>query len=399
MKTSLKDMVSSSAALKAAWLQVKRGKEDKPGIIKFAGEDNGESSIQVLSQELRDGAYQCGSFDRVEVEKHGSFADTRTLSVPKVRDRVVQRAIFDRIAKILRSRMIPSISSLPEDKYALAKTQVCIAEVIKACKQRKIYYFESDIESFFDSIPKEKFLKMLFAALSDESLNEVIRDLAYFKYGNGEQPKAGVPQGSPLSPLFADFYLQEFDQAVRHHKGITAIRYVDDFVFFASDKSSLTNAEQDVRAVLKELKLSLSEKKTWGGTIPSRALKFLGLKFTSERIGSKYNFEEVKRRLVNDTLSARKYRTKGYKGEKIRSITRLQEIVNYRLDGWAKYLAPYHVSELLIQTQDFIDNLAKQRKYKFLRSGVRNIARHGDIKKVIPIENWQEIWQEKSKTA
>lgn len=54
------------------------------------------------------------------------------------------------------------------------------------------------------------------------------------------KPLQGVRQGMPLSPLFANFYLCDFDDLIKK-AGLNCIRYADDLIFFSdSEKNANT---------------------------------------------------------------------------------------------------------------------------------------------------------------
>ena len=65
----------------------------------------------------------------------------------------------------------------------------------------------------------------------------------------------GVPQGSPLSPLLANFYLHEFDVRLRSAK-INLVRYADDFLVLARTPFELDEHRKAVEQVLGDLRLS-----------------------------------------------------------------------------------------------------------------------------------------------
>lgn len=72
----------------------------------------------------------------------------------------------------------------------------------------------------------------------------------------------GTLQGGSLSPLLANIYLSQFDQALQWH-GLHLARYADDFVIAARDEQSAHAALELAARELQRLKLNLHPAKTW----------------------------------------------------------------------------------------------------------------------------------------
>jgi hypothetical protein len=68
-------------------------------------------------------------------------------------------------------------------------------------------------------------------------------------------------QGSPLSPLFANIYLHEFDTAMTQ-AGFRLVRYADDFLILCPNESRARHALEQAQQQLAKLQLSLNPKKT-----------------------------------------------------------------------------------------------------------------------------------------
>jgi hypothetical protein len=92
-------------------------------------------------------------------------------------------------------------------------------------------------------------------------LNEIVESFASMR-PNLFQAK-GVPIGNLTSQLFANIYMNEFDQFVKHELKIKRYaRYTDDFVIVSSDRSYLVELIEPVKQFLGEqLMLELHPKK------------------------------------------------------------------------------------------------------------------------------------------
>ncbi|MEK7097267.1 MAG: RNA-directed DNA polymerase, partial [Patescibacteria group bacterium] len=88
-----------------------------------------------------------------------------------------------------------------------------------------------DIRKFFDSIDQGILLKLIKQKINDDNtlwlIGTIIKSF----------PK-GLPLGNVTSQLFANIYLNEFDQFVKHKLKVKYyLRYCDDFIVLAEDKS------------------------------------------------------------------------------------------------------------------------------------------------------------------
>jgi len=108
--------------------------------------------------------------------------------------------------------------------------------IIELREQGYHFVFETDIESFFPSIDRERLLSRLLPRLPDDSLDDMIQAAISTEIANAAEfpglselwnPNAGVPQGGVLSPILANFYLSPFDEMLTS-KGFKLVRYVDD---------------------------------------------------------------------------------------------------------------------------------------------------------------------------
>ena len=78
-----------------------------------------------------------------------------------------------------------------------------------------------------------------------------------------ETRKTGIPIGNLTSQLFANIYLNELDQFVKHQLKIRHyLRYMDDFLFLGGDKKELRKIKEKVEIFLREsLRLHFHPKK------------------------------------------------------------------------------------------------------------------------------------------
>jgi retron-type reverse transcriptase len=158
----------------------------------------------------------------------------------------------------------------------------------------KYYIVKMDISKFFNSIDKEILMEILFKGVRDEDLRELIRVMVY----DGDE-HVGIPIGNYISQYFANIYLNEMDQFVKHELRVKYyIRYMDDFVVMVRDREEARRVFEAIREfVERRLRLEFNRK---SGYFPAvRGLDFVGyrvfLDYTLLRKRSKVKLRRVVR--------------------------------------------------------------------------------------------------------
>ena len=148
------------------------------------------------------------------------------------------------------------------------------------------WLLDADIRSFFDSIDHTLLLEKLTTCLGAKSaMFGWIESWLHVPAWDGAELFAiscGVLQGSPLSPLLANFYLHEFDVRLRSSK-IQFIRYADDFLVLARTPFELAESRAVIEGALADLHLKLSEEKTRTVTFDN-CFRFLGAEMQHDNI-------------------------------------------------------------------------------------------------------------------
>ena len=147
-------------------------------------------------------------------------------------------------------------------------TQSAIARAV-ALRSKYDWCLKTDIEAFFDRIPRAYLKSRVNAALSANSLAPLIekiidceikedRRLKPRLLKQGIKPGVGVRQGMPLSPILANLVLSEFDREVER-AGIEMVRYADDILIFFESKAAANEGHDFIKAKLKQLDLDIPE--------------------------------------------------------------------------------------------------------------------------------------------
>lgn len=269
------DRIITFDALYDAYLSARKGKRKSWPCRHF--EKNLEGSLFELQEELQSGKYRSGP--------HRSFYVTepkrRKITALKLfRDRVVQHAIVKAVEPIWEARFVGHSYACRVGKGTHAGADKA-QEMLRNClvKYGKVYVLKADIRKYFASIDHGILLQLLEKRLSDRRLLDVMEDIIR-SYSEPETPGKGLPIGNLTSQLFANIYMDAFDQWMKcRRRERWYIRYMDDFVVIHPCKRHLQALRLDSEQWLREnLELSTNRKTSvfpvsHGG---GRGLDFLG---------------------------------------------------------------------------------------------------------------------------
>jgi RNA-directed DNA polymerase len=195
---------------------------------------------------------------------------------------------------------------------------------------------DADLKSYFDTIPKEALMKRIEEKVSDGRVKELTRaylDQQVMEGMTGWVPEAGTPQGSGISPILSNIYLDELDQIMRR-LGYEMVRYADDFVILCRSEEEAQRALEEVKRWTAEAGLTLHPEKT--RVVDARQKKagfdFLGYHF--ER-GLRWPRAKSLKKL-KETIKPKTKRTNG------RSLQAIIKDVNRMLKGWYEYFKHSH---------------------------------------------------------
>jgi CRISP-associated protein Cas1 len=237
-------------------------------------------NLIVLRDKVADGTYQPRPYQQVAIPK--KTEGHRFLSIPCVRDRIVQQALLN----VLHPKIDPQLSPT---SFAY-RPQVCYLQAVEAVAQCREQGYEwvldADIVKYFDNIDREILLQKLRQYLDSTGILCLIK--SWLATGIATKtgmifPERGIPQGAVVSPLLANIYLDKFDRDVTESGDLRLVRYGDDFVVMARTQGSIQQAYRLVARLLQELNLELHSRKTQIVSF-DRGFRFLGHGFLGAAI-------------------------------------------------------------------------------------------------------------------
>lgn len=260
---ALWDKVYRRDVLWRAWVAV-RANNGAPGIDKTTlaqVEEYGvDRLLDELADELRTKRYRPLPARRVLIPKPGT-REQRPLSIPSVRDRIVQTAVKIVCEPVFEADFLPCSFGFRPRRSPQDALQVLIDE---AWRGRR-WVVETDIANCFSAIPHEKLIRAIEERVCDQAVLKLLRAMlraGVMSDGVVRREVTGAAQGGPLSPLLCNVYLHRVDRAwdVREH-GVL-VRFADDAVVMCSSRRQAEAALARLTALLAELGLELKAAKT-----------------------------------------------------------------------------------------------------------------------------------------
>jgi RNA-directed DNA polymerase len=195
----------------------------------------------------------------VFIPKPGSD-ERRPLSIPSVRDRIVQAAVKIVLEPIFEADFLPCSFGFRPKRSAHDGLQVLVDESFAGAR----WVVETDVADCFGSIPHSGLMSAVEERVSDRRLLALLS--AFLRAGVMEQGSVrravtGSPQGGVVSPLLANVYLHRLDRAWRGGYG-TLARYADDALVMCRSKGQAVAALARLTDLLAELGLKPKLAKT-----------------------------------------------------------------------------------------------------------------------------------------
>ena len=258
---SLWDRIVEFETLHAAWAKVRSngGAAGGDGVTIDVFSQDAIPALRDLSDALKDGSWRSGPCRRVDIPKRKG--GTRRLTIPTVIDRIVHTAVAETLDPILDPQFEESSFAYREGRsvrHAVAR--------IETWRDRGYrHVIEADIVGFFDAVGHPLLLQKLSIAVGAragaESVKDLVADILDASAIELGTPGQGLLQGSPLSPLLANLYLDALDERI-DAAGIKIVRFADDFVILCKSSIKAEAALAAARNVLREHGLKLHKPET-----------------------------------------------------------------------------------------------------------------------------------------
>jgi len=342
-----------------------RSNDGAPGIdgVTFAAiEQSGvQSFLEQIRAELVTNTYRPMRVRKKEIPKDGG--KVRILSIPAIRDRVVQGALKLILEPIFEADFQGGSYGYRPNRTAHA----AVARVAQAIVEEKTRIIDLDLKAYFDNVQHYLLLAKVARRVQDDAVMHLLKMILK------ATGKKGVPQGGIVSPMLSNLYLNEVDrmlekavETTRRGKS-TSVQYAR----FADDLVILIDAERQsdwlVKAVNRRLREELAKLRVVVNEDKSRMVdlkqgdSFTFLGFEYRRILS------LKRKWRPYYAPKLKKRTALF--EKLREVFRQHvswpvkkviEKINPILRGWVNYFRVGHASRCFAMVKRWVEKKVRR---------------------------------------
>lgn len=265
--------------------------------VKYVDKDLDEC-LENIQQMLINHTYKTSEYEIFVKNDKGK--EREIYKLPYYPDRIVHWAIMLQIEHIfMKSFSGFSHASIKGRGIHSALKQ--LNRYIKDEENTK-YCLKVDVKKFFPNINHTILKKLLKNKFKDKELLNML-----FEIIDSIEGEKGIPIGNYLSQYFANFYLTNFDNWLKHDKKVKyVIRYMDDIVILHSDKKYLHNLKLEIDKYLHD-NLDLELKGNWQ-VFPTdaRGIDFVGYRhFRSYKLLRKSTCKNMKCKL--NKLRNKKY--------------------------------------------------------------------------------------------
>jgi RNA-directed DNA polymerase len=345
-----------------------------PGIDGVTFEAIEESGVEGFLRQIRDelitSTYRPMRARKKEIPKDGG--KVRVLSIPSIRDRVVQGALKLILEPIFEADFQPGSYGYRPKRTA----HQAVTRVAQAIVESKTRIIDIDLRAYFDNVQHYLLLEKVARRVHDD---EVMHLLKTMLKATGAK---GVPQGGVISPLLSNLYLTEVDRMLERAMETTRngkytyvqyARFADDLVILIDSHPRhdwlMTAVGKRLREELAKLQVEINEEKSRIVNLAKGdSFTFLGFEF--RRILSRKGAwrPHYTPKLKKRTALLGKLRDV-FRRFASQPVGRVIEVINPILRGWVNYFAVGHSSRCFSFVKDWVEkkirrHLMRARKRK-----------------------------------
>jgi RNA-directed DNA polymerase len=302
---------------------------------------------------LEDGTYQPKPTRRVTIPKPGG--GERELGVPTALDRLIQQAISQTLGPICE----PGFSERSFGFRPGRSPHQAIERARRDIAEGYEWAADLDLDRFFDRVSQDRLMSRLAARVDDKRILRLIRrylDAGVMVDGVRQPTEQGTPQGSPLSPLLSNVYLDDLDKEL-DRRGHRYVRYADDLVIYTRSERAAERVMGSVSEYLTDrLKLKVNHRKSAVDRATRRPLLSFGFFRRDGEI--KVRIDPEARRRAKGKLRRITARSWGV------SMERRIDATNGFVRGWVGY---FHIAEtpsVFSELDEWLRRRLRQARWK-----------------------------------
>src|SRR5215472_12606371 len=352
--------VCKTETLREAYQMAKsnNGAPGMDGVTFQAIEESGaESFLWQIQDERVTNTYRPMRARKKEIPKDGG--KVRVLSIPTIRDRVVQGALKLVLEPIFEAEFQSGSYGYRTKRAA----QEAVLRVDKAIVEGKTRIIDVDLRAYFDSVQHYVLLEKVARRVQDA---KVMRLLNLILKSTG---KKGVPQGGVISPCLSNLYLNEVDRMLEKARSTTRrgkcthvqyARFADDMVILIDSHPRndwlMKAVDKRLREELAKLRVEINEEKSRivdlskGGSFV-----FLGFEYRLV-LGRNRNWRpQFAPKLKKRTALFAKLR-EIFRQHVSQPVEKVIKMINPILRGWVNYFRIGHSGRCFSKIRDWVEN-------------------------------------------
>jgi RNA-directed DNA polymerase len=354
--------------------QMAKSNDGAPGIdgVTFAAiEESGvDSFLRQIRDELVTNTYRPMRARKKEIPKDGG--KVRVLSIPAIRDRVVQGALKLILESIFEADFQPGSYGYRPKRTA----HQAVNRVAQAIVESKTRIIDIDLRAYFDNVQHYLLLEKVARRVQDDAVMHLLKMMLE------ATGKKGVPQGGVISPLLSNVYLTEVDRMLERaiettrngkYTYVQYARFADDLVILIDSHPRhdwlVKAVGKRLREEVAKLQVEINEEKSRIVDLANGgSFAFLGFEF--RRILSRKGVwrPHYSPKLKKRTALLGKLRDM-FRRYTSQPVGRVIELINPILRGWVNYFAVGHSSRCFSFVKDWVEkkirrHLMRARKRK-----------------------------------
>lgn len=303
---------------------------------------------QELMQDIQERKYQPKPVRRTYLPKPDGTK--RPLGIPTVIDRVVQQATAQQLSQIYEKQFSENSYGFRPNRSA----HQAINQVVNYLNEGYEWVIDMDIEKYFDTVNHDKLISTLRERVNDRDTLHLIRlflKAGVMKDGLTTANEKGVPQGSPISPILSNIYLDKLDKELET-RGLHYARYADDVCLFVKSEMAANRVMKSITNWM-EKKLFLKVNLTKTKVVRPTQSQFLGFTFWKGKQGWKCRPTKASKTKLYGKVKVILKRKQAVSRPLAETFTKVNQIVR----GWINY---YRIGSM----KTFIDKFGQWLRHK-----------------------------------
>jgi len=346
--------------------QMAKSNDGAPGIdgVTFeAIEESGvESFLKQVQDELVSNTYRPMRARKKEIPKDGG-KKVRVLSIPAIRDRVVQGAL-----KLILEPIFEADFQSGSYGYRPKRTaHEAVNRVAQAIVEQKTRVIDIDLRAYFDNIQHYLLLGKVARRIDDGAVMGLIKTILK------ATGKKGVPQGGVISPVLSNIYLTEVDRMLEkaiettrngRYTQVQYARFADDLVILIDAHPRhdwlVKAVERRLREELAKLRVEINEDKSrMVDLAKGESFTFLGFEYRRIRSRNGIWRPNYAPKLKKRTALFAKLR-EVFRRNVSQPVGKVIEVINPILRGWVNYFRVGHSNRCFSMVSQWVEKKVRR---------------------------------------